>query len=168
MLHLRVPRTTFPARQTIAQSAFGSNNCSVTEQSPTMRPGGVRLAAINESNGSGRTTETNSSGEFYFLLFYPSPARSRVRWQPPRVKARNGSRFSNVGSHPLSVDLTSKIEAAKRYRPGFLPPAGTVSGFSSVVFKRDDAAEPNFVLAANGNVDELILVVTGVQEEVQV
>ena len=42
-----------------------------------MRPGGVRLVVTNESTGSVLTAETNSSGEFYFLLFYPPPTRSR-------------------------------------------------------------------------------------------
>jgi hypothetical protein len=70
MLDRNAPSATFPARQTIAQSAFGSNNGSVTDQSCTMRRGDVRLAVTNESTGSVLTTETNSSGEFYFLLFY--------------------------------------------------------------------------------------------------
>jgi hypothetical protein len=74
-----VPRDAFPARQTVAQSAFGSNNDSATDQSGTMRPGGVGLAVTNESTGSVLTTETNSSGEFYFLLFYPPATQSRRR-----------------------------------------------------------------------------------------
>jgi hypothetical protein len=36
------------------------------------------------------------------------------------------------------------------------------------VLKLDDAAEPNFVKPANGKVDELILVITGAEEEVRV
>ena len=88
--------------------------------------------------------------------------------QPPACKGSNGSRFSNVGSHPFSVDLTSKIDTAKQYRLRFVPRAGTVTGFSSVVLKLDDAAEPNLVKPSNGKVDELILDITGVAEKVRV
>jgi alpha-L-fucosidase len=64
--------------------------------------------------------------------------------------------------------LTSKIDAAKQYRLRFVPRAGTVTGFSGVVLKLDDAAEPNFVKPANGKVDELILDITGVAVKVRV
>jgi hypothetical protein len=100
-------------------AALGSNP-------PSMIPGGVRLAVINENNGS---------------------------------------RYPNAGSHACSMDLTSKIDAAKRYGLRFKPRAGTVTGCSSVVLKLDDAAESNFVKPANEKVDELILVITGGAEE---
>jgi hypothetical protein len=61
--------------------------------------------------------------------------------------------------------LTSKIDAAKRYRLRFAPHAGTITGFSSVVLELNDAAEPNFVKPANGKVDDLILVITDVAKE---
>jgi hypothetical protein len=53
--------------------------------------------------------------------------------------------------------LTSKIDAAKRYRLRFAPHAGTITGFSSVVLELNDAA--------NGKVDDLILVITDVAKE---
>ena len=79
MLDRNVPRDSFPARQTVAQSAFASNNDSATDQSGAMRLGGVKLAVTNECTDSVLTAETNSSGEFYFLLFDPPPIRSRRR-----------------------------------------------------------------------------------------
>jgi hypothetical protein len=63
------------------------------------------------------------------------------------------------------MDLTPKIDAAKRYGLRFVPRAGTVTGRSSVVLRLDDAAESNFVKPANEKVDDLILVITGVAEE---
>jgi alpha-L-fucosidase len=84
----------------------------------------------------------------------------------PQIWAAN--LVGHWSDHAFLIDLTSKIDAAKQYRLRFVPRAGTVTGFASVVLKLDDVAEPNFVKLANGKVDELILDITGVAEKVRV
>jgi hypothetical protein len=68
----------------------------------------------------------------------------------------------------FSIDLTSKIDAAKQYRLRFIPRTGTVTGLKNVVLKLHDVVEPNFVKAVRGKSNELILDITGVAETVQV
>jgi alpha-L-fucosidase len=68
----------------------------------------------------------------------------------------------------FTIDLTSKIDAAKQYRLRFIPSTGTVIGFKNVVLKLQNVAEPNFIKPVKGKMDELILDITGVAETVQV
>ena len=68
----------------------------------------------------------------------------------------------------FSIDLTSKIDAAKQYRLRFIPRTGTVTGLKNVVLKLHDVVEPNFVKPVSGKSNELILDITGVAETVQV
>jgi alpha-L-fucosidase len=94
---------------------------------------------------------------------YPPPSDWNAA---PQIWAAN--LVGHWSDHAFSIDLTSKIDAAKQYRLRFVPRAGTVTGFANVVLKLDDVAEPNFVKPAYGKVDELILDITGVAEKVQV
>ena len=71
-------------------------------------------------------------------------------------------------NHVFSIDLTSKIDAAKQYRLRFVPSSGTVTGLANVVLKLHDVAEPNFIKPVTGKKDELILDITGVAETVRV
>jgi alpha-L-fucosidase len=76
-----------------------------------------------------------------------------------------------VGSwrdNAFSIDLTSKIDAAKQYRLRFVPRTGAVTRLTNIVLKLHDVAEPSLVKRAIGKVDELILDITGVAETVQV
>ena len=84
----------------------------------------------------------------------------------PQIWAAN--LVGHWSDHAFSIDLTSRIDAAKQYRLRFVPRAGVVTGISGVVLKLDDAAEPNFVKPANGKVNELILDITGIAEKVRV
>jgi alpha-L-fucosidase len=68
----------------------------------------------------------------------------------------------------FSLDLTSKIDAAKQYRLRFIPRAGTITALRNVVLKLHDVAEPGLVKRVNGKVDELILDITGVAETVHI
>jgi alpha-L-fucosidase len=81
-------------------------------------------------------------------------------WAANLVGHWRGNRFS--------IDLTSKIDAAKQYRLRFVPRTGTVTGLESVVLKLHDIAEPMLVKPVNGKTDELILDITGVDETIQV
>ncbi len=71
-------------------------------------------------------------------------------------------------NHVFSIDLTSKIDAAKQYRLRFVPTSGAVTGLTNVVLKLHDVAEPNFIKSVAGKKDELILDITGVAEKVRV
>ena len=84
----------------------------------------------------------------------------------PQIWAANtvGSWHDNV----FSLDLTSKIDAAKQYRLRFIPRAGTITALRNVVLKLHDVAEPGLVKRVNGKVDELILDITGVAETVHI
>ena len=102
-LHRSVPCTTFPDRQTVVSSAFRSGNSSIREQFPSMRSGGVRLAVINESNGSVLTTETRSRGLQWrvpFPSFPPAPYSITAGKEGFR-------RFEKTGSEPTSERLSS-------------------------------------------------------------
>lgn len=68
----------------------------------------------------------------------------------------------------FSIDLTSKIDAAKQYRLRFVPRTGAVTRLTDIVLKLHDVAEPNLVKRVRGKVDELILDITGVAETVWV
>jgi alpha-L-fucosidase len=84
----------------------------------------------------------------------------------PQIWAANA-----VGSwrnNAFSIDLTSKIDAARQYRLRFVPRTGTVTGLKNLVLKLHDVAEPNFIKPVNGKVNELILDITGVSETVHV
>jgi alpha-L-fucosidase len=94
---------------------------------------------------------------------YPPPSDWNAA---PQIWAAN--LVGHWSGNAFSIDLTSKIDAAKQYRLRFVPRTGTVTGLTNVVLKLHDVAEPNFVKRANGKVDELILDITGVAETVRV
>jgi alpha-L-fucosidase len=81
-------------------------------------------------------------------------------------------RAANLVGHwrgnSFSIDLTSKIDAAKQYRLRFVPRTGTVTGLESVMLKLHDVADPMLVKPVNGKTNELILDITGVDETIQV
>jgi alpha-L-fucosidase len=84
----------------------------------------------------------------------------------PQVWAANA-----VGSwrdYAFSIDLTSRIDAAKQYRLRFVPRTGKVIGLRNVVLKLHDVAEPSLIKRVNGRTDELILDITGVAETIQI
>ena len=84
----------------------------------------------------------------------------------PQIWAANlVGRWSN---HLFSIDLTSRIDAAKQYRLRFIPSSGMVTGLKNVVLKLHDVVEPNFIKPVTGKKDELILDITGVAETVRV
>ena len=70
--------------------------------------------------------------------------------------------------HSFSLDLTSKIKAAKQYRLRFVPGAGTVTELKNVVLRLHGVPEPNLVKSVTGKPDELILDITGVAETVHI
>jgi alpha-L-fucosidase len=84
----------------------------------------------------------------------------------PQIWAANtvGSWHDNV----FSLDLTSKIDAAKQYRLRFIPQAGSITALKNVVLKLHDVPEPGLVKHVNGKIDELILDITGVAETVHI
>jgi alpha-L-fucosidase len=84
----------------------------------------------------------------------------------PQVWAAN--LVGGWSGNSFSINLTSKIDAAKQYRLRFVPRTGTVTGLKSVVLKLHDVAEPMLVKPVIGKTDELILDITGVDETIQV
>ncbi len=113
------------------------------------------------------TTMSVGTPVFRSLAVFHTAAPPPSDWNAvPRIWAANA-----VGSwrhNAFSIDLTSKIDAAKQYRLRFVPRGGTVTGLKDVVLKLHDVAEPNFIKPVSGKVDELILDITGVAETVQV
>ncbi len=84
----------------------------------------------------------------------------------PQIWAANlVGRWTN---HAFSLDLTSKIDAAKQYRLRFVPNTGRVTGLMNLELKLHDVVEPNFIKPVAGKPDELILDITGVAETVRV
>lgn len=71
-------------------------------------------------------------------------------------------------NNAFSIDLASRIDAAKQYRLRFVPSTGTVTSLRNVVLKLHGIAEPNFIKPVTGKKDELILDITGVAETVRV
>ena len=98
-----------------------------------------------------------------FYAGFPPPSDWNAA---PQIWAANT--VSRWRDNVFSVDLTSKIDAAKQYCLRFAPCTGTVTGLKDVVLKLHDVVEPNFVKPVSGKSNELILDITGVAETVQV
>jgi alpha-L-fucosidase len=84
----------------------------------------------------------------------------------PQIWAAN--LIGRWSDNTFSIDLTSKIDAAKQYRLRFVPSTGRVTSLNHVVLKLHDVVEPNFIKPVMGKKDELILDITGVAETVRV
>jgi alpha-L-fucosidase len=84
----------------------------------------------------------------------------------PQVWAANA--VGDWRNNAFSIDLTSRIDAAKQYRLRFVPRVGTVTGLANVVLKLHGVAQPDLLKRVKGRTDELILDITGVAETVQV
>jgi alpha-L-fucosidase len=84
----------------------------------------------------------------------------------PQIWAANlVGRWNN---NAFSIDLTSRIDAAKQYCLRFVPSTGRVIGLQNLVLKLHNVVEPHFIRPVPGKSDELILDITGVAETVQV
>jgi len=83
----------------------------------------------------------------------------------PHISAEN-----EVGlwrDQAFSVDLTAKIDAARKYRLRFVPQTGTVSALKEIVLTLSGVANPNLVERVKNKVDELILIMPGIGVSVQ-
>jgi alpha-L-fucosidase len=96
-----------------------------------------------------------------FCTSVPPPADWNAS---PQIWAAN--LVGNWRHNAFSLDLTSKIDAAKQYRLRFVPSTGTITGFQHLVLKLHDVVEPNFIKPVPGKPNELILDITGVAETV--
>jgi alpha-L-fucosidase len=113
------------------------------------------------------TTRSVGSPVFRSLAVFRTAAPPPSDWNAaPQIWAAN-----TVGrwrDNAFSIDLTSKIDAAKQYRLRFVPSTGTVIGLKNVVLKLHDVEELKFLKPVNRKTDELVLDITGVAETVQV
>jgi alpha-L-fucosidase len=113
------------------------------------------------------TTRSVGTPVFRSLAVFRTAAPPPSDWSAaPQIWAVN-----TVGrwrDNAFSIDLTSKIDAAKQYRLRFVPSTGMVTGLKNVVLKLHDVEEPKFLKPVNGKTDELVLDITGVAETVQV
>lgn len=112
------------------------------------------------------TTRSVGTPVFRNLAVFRTAAPPPGDWSAvPEIWAANA--VGRWRENAFSIDLTSKIDAARQYRLRFVASTGTVTGLKDVVLKLHDVAEPNLVKPVSGRMDELLLDITGVAETVR-